>query len=242
MNPFRKFLSDQITAINGMLQGGTVLPAVKTAFEAIRDNFQTQLNAMPADGGGTEDMLKVLGMQSATITALNSAIASVGQTIEAQWNQRITAGELIPKERHTTLCAEAAEAARGAGLTEGRNAAKAEYDTLLATERAAMERRQEVARNGLPVPPDEVLKLKDEDWKVRVSEAQTRLKQVTEAGIKSELPFVGRYAWATEEDAKAMADIVKLVPKGPGGPNPNPLLGGGGGDDKGAAGAIKFSF
>lgn len=240
MNPFRKFLSDQIAAINGVLTGGTVAPEIKSAFEAIRDQFQTQLNALPAEGGGSDEMMKVLGLQSATIEALRTTLCSVVGAVDARWNASVAAGDLIPKDKHAALCSEAAEAARGAGVAEGKNAAKADYEAMLAAERASMERKQEVARNGMPLPPDDVLKLADDEWKARMTEAQNRVKQVEEAGIKKDLPFVGRYAWAPEEDARALAEIIKLVPKGTG---PNPLQGGGGGGGSGGDGAtIKFSF
>lgn len=233
---FRQFLNEQITAIERLLQSGDLAPNVKSAFTALRDQFKAALAALPGQDAAALDataVATVLAGFGASLQSLNAAVVGMGEALGAQWNARITSGELIPKEKHTQLCTEAAEAARSAGLAQGKKDAAAEFNTQLATEKRAVERASLIARNGLPVAPDDVLRLDDDAFTARQKDAVARLEQTKAAGIDSSLKFVGRYAWAPSAEAEALAELVQAGAKKPG---VNPLAGGSGNGTQPGAG------
>ncbi len=235
---FRSFLTEQIAAIDRLLQSGDLVTTVRAAYTAIRDQFKAALQALPAsdaagaDGAAVSSVLVGFGV---SLQSLNAAVLSMNEALNTQWQARITSGDLVPKERHAQLCSESAEAARSAGLTQGKKDAETEFNAKLATEKRVGERASVIARNGLPPAPDEVLRLSDEDFAARQKDAVTRLAETKEAGIDPALKFVGRYAWAPTAEAEALADVVKSTRKNPG----NPLAGGSGADAGGSGAGDK---
>lgn len=240
---FRKLLSEIIANISGFLGSGQCPPAQKAAMEGVKADFERALNSL---GDGTDDKANataaaaIVGAAGSIVTTMNSLLSGIAQGIQAGIDARIAAGDLVTKEKHTQLCGEAVEGARQAGIAAGKTEAKSQFDAQLATERKAMERAATIARNGLPPATDEVLRLPDADFDVRLAEAGKRTKLATDAGVNPALSLVARCAWAPDGEA-TLKEVLGLK-KGDSAINPLGGGGGGGSGDGTSKGKVAFSF
>jgi hypothetical protein len=165
--------------------------------------------------GATQSMLaNVQESAKASATALATTKASIPAEIKSAIDTQIASGDLITKEQHGKLVADATAtattAARAAALTELKRVS---------------DRKLALTTASLPVPSDEVLAKEDADFDARKATAAARVTELEPFRLPAERVLA--LAWDTDQAAYdqtlSLCKTVLENAKKPGTP-PNPML------------------
>lgn len=183
--------------MNGLLDKLPTTDAVPAAHEA--GYF---LNCLMSALTSTQLMLNHAGMRVKELSAKSSQLdpQAVASAVASEIDARVTAGDLVKKDIHVTLCSQA----KADGITEGENKVRGEIEQEKERVRVMGERRQLVTRNGLPLPKDEaLLGGTDEEFKAREETAKARVKEMSGFKVALNSPVMD-YVWGSESDFNAV--------------------------------------
>ncbi len=121
---------------------------------------------------------------TAMSSSYNALVVEQPKLIQAEIDRRIAAGDLVPKVAHETSLNAAREAAKTAGLNEGR-------EMVLALNR----RKDAVKADGLPEVPEAVLALADNEFAARHSVVKERKAALATAKLEGNT-VLASHLWA----------------------------------------------
>lgn len=201
-------LATKFRAVAGSLQTSiaalesTLEEPLKSKFAANKAEIAVLLAGLPDpededESASVESAAKLLtAMQShcanveasnkTAIDTLASTKASIPGQITAAIDAKITAGDLIPKDKHATAITDATSAA----TTAARTSAIAELGKVSA-------RKTILATASLPIPADEVLTGEDKDFDAKKTTAIARAAELKPFGVTAERCLA--LCWSTEE-------------------------------------------
>lgn len=224
----REFLTAQITNLNGLLEK---LPeAAKAEYQALRDKFNVQL-------AGLEPLEQVPAAMEASygFNYLGNMINRISEVTTGMMNNlrdmqpklvslnsfetRMAKKELIEKTELDELVKLAREDER-----------KKTEDTLR-PQILAM-RKSAVQLAGLPDASDDILGLTAEDFEKRLTGAKANIDLAKTKNLDPKMKLISLNVWKSAEDFKGHVDHIVEV-AGPGRNRSHPLMGGGGGEERG---------
>lgn len=195
--PLAALFKNVKTEINGLLEKLPPTDGVPAAHEA--GYF---LNCLMSALTSTQLMLNHAGMRVKELSARASELdpKAVADAVATEIEARVTAGDLVKKDIHVTLCSQA----KTEGITEGESRVRGEIEQEKERVRIIGERRQLVTKNSLPPPKDEALLGGTEDeFKTREATAKARVKELAAFKVALNSPVMD-YVWGSESDFNAV--------------------------------------
>lgn len=164
----------------------------------------------------TESGTRVQAQLASAVTVEIEKLVTAGELVrKAALDERISKGELIPREVHTEACSQA----KLQGVTEGEGRVRGELEAAARRAQLAGERRQLVETASLALPPaalEAILSEPEEIFTAAKVKADERTKFLNDARISLNSSFRGQ-VWATDEawnSTKVAVEELNKLAKG----------------------------
>jgi len=151
------------------------------------------------------------------LSASLNTVTQVAQSLDGQATalaekivaDKIASGELLPKEKHLTLCSEASTAAADAAVKQTEERLHQEAVTAAETAKVAAARVQVLQSLGIAEEvPAALLALPEEQFTAEKAKLETRLARAKEIGVAEKLPkgriFCSDPEWTAYDEALAL--------------------------------------